>query len=759
MPLLALPLLGMLTALSAGPSAQPDPARYDVYRFGIRAAELTVTTTPKGSTYSIRKKDVAANAWSPVHSAPLAAVAADTGFLLWGSIRDLPAQLARIEKIDWQAHDAIGWPDRASIYERTRELAVAGKNLKATRWNKRDAHRPMDLVIGPKNEFLAAIDSRADIVVVRRGFEGFTTIAAWHDPKMSPAKYGYRSLGKQMMPAADGVGLATLVYLPSAEARGPFPAVFLRTPYGISGLINDYWHYAARGFAVVLQAVRGTSYNDPAARSEGELELMINEPADGKAALEWITQQPWSDGTICMQGPSYLGYTQWTAAMSGNPALKCLVPEVSMGTAFADQPYVGGGMLVGEAYYLFWLHDRKLLPGKTWTDVLAHRPLVTLDDYATGSNIPNWDRILLNSTNGPYWKGQDWHHAAIRPQLAAFMLSGWFDDDLPGTLSNWSLMARIGTAPQRLMLGPWKHGADLDRALNGYSYGLNSLREDFWLLKQQWYDHFLKGVDNDVTKTRVEYFVLGDNEWRTATAWPPTEAEPQTWYFHSDGLANQRFTSGSLTRTAPTTDEPAERYRYDPKNPVPNWMSFERMQRWEDLQTWQWDMKDIEARHDVVTFTSAVLEQDLTIAGDILAVFHASTDVKDTDWWVHVSDVDPAGRSNRLTLGSVRARFRNLDDPRYRGHGSNFEKEELLSGNLADVVKYQIGVKGVANTFKKGHRIRIAIMNALDNYTFPNSNTGDDEARVTETVIGTMKIHHTSGYPSHVVLPVLHRRD
>ena len=214
-----------------------------------------------------------------------------------------------------------------------------------------------------------------------------------------------------------------------------------------------------------------------------------------------------------------------------------------------------------------------------------------------------------------------------------------------------------------------------------------------------------------------------------------------------------------MSRDPPAADEPAEGYRYDPKDPVPNWMSFERMEHWEDLQTWQWDMKDLEARHDVVTFTSAPLDQDLTIAGDILAIVHASTDVKDTDWWVHVSDVDPAGRSNRLTLGSLRARFRNLEDPRFRGHGANFEKEELLSGTPADIVRYQIGVKGVANTFKKGHRIRVAIMNSLAGYTFPNSNTGGNEALVTETVVGTMRVHHTKLYPRLVVLPVLARPE
>lgn len=749
----------LLVLLAAGtpPLPQPvqSPVTYDVYLVGVRMAELVVD--PAAGRYTVRKKDLAANRWLPPRTVSAAALASDTAFRLVGSIQGVPALLPSVGRIGWNALSLVGWPDRATIYERHRELTatVGGGTVKASRWNQRDASRPMDLVIGADNRLVAAIDPRSDAVVVRRGYEGFTTVSRWNAPGVSPAKYGYRALGRQLVRMEDGTGLATLVYLPSADAPGPYPTVLIRTPYGISGLITNYWHYAARGFAVVLQATRGTSYGDPANRSEGQLELMVHEPSDGRDALAWITRQPWSDGGICMQGGSYVGYTQWTAAMSGNPALKCLVPEVSMGTAFTDQPYVGGGMLVGMAFYTFFMHDRALLPQRTWTEVLAHRPLVDLDDFGSGANLPNWDAQVLNATNGAYWKRQDWYDAPIRPELATFQISGWFDDDLPGTLSNWALMARIGTAPQRLLLGPWKHGYNTDRALNGYSYGLDAVRDDVWLLKQQWYDHHLKGVANGIAEPRVDYFVLGANEWRTATAWPPREARLEPWYFHSDGRAARLFTAGTLSRELPEGDEPADRYRYDPRDAVPNWMSFEQMQRWEDVQTYQWDMKDLESRHDVVTFTSAPLDADLTIAGDLLAVVHASTDVRDTDWWIHVSDVDPAGRSNRLTLGTVRARFRRLEDPRYRGRGANFEREELLSGNPDEVVKYEIGIKGVANTFRKGHRIRVAVMNAMANYTFPNSNTGGNEALVTETIVGNMAVHHSRLAPSHLLLPVL----
>lgn len=734
-------------------AAQPQLPYWDTYIAGVHVAEIRVT----GDQWTIRRKDRATNQWSPPHVAHANQLASDSAFVLWGRVRHLPRSLPTFGQMRWAPTEAWGWPGADVRYERTPPRSVRGsRSGTAVRWNEKDASNPLDLVVA-RGRLIAAIDPRNDIVFVRRGDEGFTTVGAWKAPGVSPARFGYRALDRQMVPMADGTRLATLVYLPAGEATGPFPTILIRSPYGISGLINTYWHHVARGYALVLQATRGTSYTDPVNRSEGALELMIHEPADGKATLDWIAAQPWSNGGVCMQGGSYLGYTQWTAAMSGHPALKCLIPEVSMGTAFADQPYVGGGMLVGMAYYAFFMHARPLLPGRTWSHVLAHRPIVDIDSFATGRNLPQWDALVGNAINGSYWRGQDWHRGGIRPELATLQVSGWFDDDLPGTLSNWALMQRTGTAPQRLLLGPWKHGYNSDRMLNGYRYGPDALRDDVWLLKQQWYDTHLKGMRNAGTRTRVEYFVLGENRWRAASAWPPKESRSQRWYLHGDGTAATSMTGGTLSPVAPTGEEPRERWDSDPADPAPNWMSFDQLQRWEDVQTFQYDMRAIEARPDVVTFTSAPLTRDLTIAGDIMVELHASTDVKDTDWWIHVSDVDPQGRSHRLTLGGLRARFRDLDDPVHRTQGENFTRERLLSGDPADVVRYRIGIKGVANTFRRGHRIRIAVMNAMANYTFPNSQTGEDEARATTTRKGQMTLHHSAMYPSHVALPVLPR--
>jgi putative CocE/NonD family hydrolase len=418
---------------------------------------------------------------------------------------------------------------------------------------------------------------------------------------------------------------------------------------------------------------------------------------------------------------------------------------------------MGGSFVEGQAFYTFWMLNEKLLPNRTWSEVLHHRPLNDIDRFATGKEIDSWNAMHDNLTNNDYWRRQDWYRGSEPREFSTLMTSGWFDDDFPGTESNWALMSKYGRGTQRLLIGPWRHNTNLDRMLNGYHFGPDALREDIWLQKQRWYDQFLFGKDTQSDQPVATYFVLGANEWRTADHWPPKEAVLEKWYFQSDGEAARLSSVGQLTKVPPAGDQPADRYRYDPKNPPPNWMSFDQMLRWEDVQTYPYDMKDIEARPDVVVFTSAPLEEDLTIAGELTAVVYASTDVKDTDWWAHVSDVDDRGRSHRITQGMIRARFRGNDDPQHHIFGSNFETEQLLSGDPTEVVRYQFGIRSIANTFKKGHRIRIAIMNALDNYSFPNSNTGQHEGKTTETVVGNMAVHHSAVYPSHVVLPVMPR--
>lgn len=730
---------------------------FDGYKRGVQIYQLDFSGAAT-QQYTLRRRDLSTLVWDDSISTAAEQVAEVEEFRLPGALADFPLQLNTLAKIDW-SNIVTAKPagiDASYTAHRHMHAQVNGETVEAVYWAQQDATYPMDLIIASDNRIIAAIDPSNDYVVVRRGYEQFTSVGRWQSSAVSAATFPRSSLPLSMMPTRSGKKLATRVFLPGGDATGPFATILVRTPYGISDLISRYETYVTRGYAVVLQAVGGTIYWDPASRSEGDhWNMMVQEVDDGADTLNWVTGQPWSDGSICMEGRSYYGYTQWSASMAKNPALKCLVPEVSMGTAFSDQPYMGGTFIQGFTYYTFWMLNKQLLPGRTWNDVLRHRPLIEIDSYATGEDIPTWNRFFENWRNNEFWQQQDWYRGDHARDLATLQIGGWFDDDYPGTRSNWALMQRYGTQPNRLVIGPWRHGHNRERALNGYDYGTDSLRDDLWLLKQKWYDRFLKGRDNGVDSVKVEYFMLGENAWRQSGTWPPAEAVDTRFYLNSGGSANLHADSGGLSTEIPNRGAAFDSLQYDPKAPVKNWYSFDLMQEWGDYQSFPYDFQDIEARADVAVYTSQVLEQDIAVAGNINLILYAATDVKDTDWWAYLSDVAPDNSSTRLSVGVIRARFRQLDDPVYHVFGSNFASEELLSGDIDEVVRYHISIPSIANTFRKGHRIRIAVMNSHDNYAFPNSNTGGDEGLVVDSRVGKMRIHHSEKYPSHVVLPVL----
>ena len=260
-----------------------DAIIYDEYRWGVHIAELSVSHTGDSAEYVLRRRDVYTDTWQDPVTAAAAELALNETFRLGGAIAQFPAQLAELANIDWSTARAIGWPDESSIYVRHRQITeqVNGHPVTASYWGLRDASVPMDLVVGVDNIIIAAIDVQRDWVVVRRGFERFTTVGGWKDSSMSQPLHAIRELKMVMMPTTAGPSLATRVYLPDGNIEGPFPAIFVRTPYGITNLIDKYWQYVVRGYAVVLQAARGTAYWDPESRSQGVWDSMIQEPPDG----------------------------------------------------------------------------------------------------------------------------------------------------------------------------------------------------------------------------------------------------------------------------------------------------------------------------------------------------------------------------------------------------------------------------------------------------------------------------------------------
>ena len=150
------------------------------------------------------------------------------------------------------------------------------------------------------------------------------------------------------------------------------PAVLIRTPYGKSAGASSYFRFVQRGYAVVIQDVRGRE------DSEGEWLPMYYEVEDGDDTLTWIGAQTWSDGNVGMTGGSYLGYVQWAAAASGNPHLKAMLSNVCAGSPFIDVPRRGGCFNSGMLAWAFMVSGQRanplLMAREDWDEVLNIRP-------------------------------------------------------------------------------------------------------------------------------------------------------------------------------------------------------------------------------------------------------------------------------------------------------------------------------------------------------------------------------------------------
>ncbi len=288
-------------------------------------------------------------------------------------------------------------------------------------------------------------------------------------------------------------------------------------------------------------------------------------------------------------------------------------------------------------------------------------------------------------------------------------------------------------------MGPWSHeeevesfGGDVD-----LSAGLTVIRDH----ELAFYDRHLNDESNGWDeRPPLELFVLGSNRWRGEREWPLPGTEFQPWYLRS---------GGSLDRVEPGAGEAVDTYLYDPADPVPTVGGVSSvLTMTQGAQTpvrpGPIDQRALEARHDVLSYTSDVLAQDVEVIGPVEMVLYAASDAKDTDFLVRLCDVHPDGRSIFVTEGILRARYRNSHEG---------DSTELLEPG--EVAEYRIRVYPTATTFLAGHRIRLDVTSSSFPRFSRNLNTGDDVGTGTRMQVARQSVLHTNRYPSHVVLPVV----
>ena len=583
-----------------------------------------------------------------------------------------------------------------------------------------------------------------------------------------------------MVPMRDGIRLATDLYLPP---RTPAPAVVMRTPYerDADANVGAFISLARRGFVVVAQDCRGTGGSEP-----DFWDYYLREPEDSYDLIEWITHQDWYDGFIGSTGGSYVGQTQWCMAMHSK--MSAIVPEVSglgigintvhlhmflnayaksmgnsadlqdvsyedleaimldetLATGYFNEPLFRplpdavfkrlpelAGLSPYAAQQRLWAYYCSLSDADRVELVkeITGAPHVTIVEVESLSQIfgptISHDRHTLPHT--------DMEEVARSLHAPALLVSGWYDWGLNDLFATWDLLDRAAPEPlrsqNRMIIAPSAHGhAGYHEGREGHPeldrpYRTAGIIE----MQARWYQAVREGTAS--SWPTVIYYLMGANEWRAADSWPIRDAEPARFYLGPDG---------SLASQAPQSPAEPDDYAYDPHDPPPT--------KGGSIVSWVYppgsvDVSDVQARPDVLTYSTEPLSEDLDVAGPLRMVLYASSSAVDTDFVARLTDVFPDGRAIQLQAGALRARYRDV----------GAEPSFLEPGR---VYRLEIDLWATANRFRAGHRLRVDISSG----DFPkfdrNTNLGGQPG---EPVPAQQRIFHDPEHPSHLEVQVLPR--
>ncbi len=558
------------------------------------------------------------------------------------------------------------------------------------------------------------------------------------------AMYDVRVLHDQRVPLSDGVKASADVYLPLGQ--GPWPVIYQWTPYESTRERFIEWGvwFAQRGYAAVVQDVRGRY------ESDGHFLAWERDGVEAVDAIEWAASAPWSNGRIGTWGRSYGAIVQWQLARHQHPAVRCLAPHVICDDYYGDCHYAGGvfqlALSLGAA--LIWNASLSLvtLPSARHTvltdRVLKHLPLIEMDEVAIGRELATWRTWLEHPTYDAYW--QQFDHTAIfdRVNVPIFQQCGWFDAYPGSTMRAFSGM----DVPQKVLMGPWSHEEEVSRHLGGVDFGPEA---DGFIRAHElrWYDHWLKEQDTGLMdEPAVSLFTMGANRWRHDDEWPPPGTAFTPFYLHSGGRANTSGGDGTLSADAPSPGEPADHYLSDPEDPVPtvggnNSVATMMANSSVPVAPGPADQAPIERRDDVLVYTGDALDRDLEVTGPIEMLLYAASSARDTDFFVRLADVAPDGRSTFIAEGMVRAR-----------HRGGFESSELLEPG--EVAEYRIRCYPTSNVFRRGHRLRLTVSSSSFPRFARNLQTGESIATGTRIEVARQTVLHTDAYPSHILLPI-----
>ncbi|RBW52513.1 CocE/NonD family hydrolase [Ruegeria sp. A3M17] len=551
---------------------------------------------------------------------------------------------------------------------------------------------------------------------------------------------GAPDLADVMVTVPDGVRLATDVYLPAES--GPRPTVLMRLPYGkrTYGEVR-FWvrELTRRGFAVVAQDMRGR-YG-----SEGTFAPYPNEGPDGAATLDWIINQPWSNGRVGTLGCSALGESQLMLAAQGHPALHAIVPIAAggaIGSVEGKNAYFSGfeGGVFNLAAGVGWFGTEggKTAPKSGYhpidpDDVLDGLPVVGLVAQLR-SDETDYEAFLQNFDNPQYWRDAGYITGNEAFSVPALFIDTWHDPGIDSSLTLAETLQNAG-ASVNTIIGAGTHcnylGTDGDTVVGDLPVSPDRRIGYVDLISRFLAWHLGNGPAIDLPE--YTYFTLVDNQWREANKWPPADAIQKQLYLSA---------GQSLLWKKSAISDLKSSFLSDPENPVPSIGGPLCCTGNPEDREGPVLQNSIEKRDDVLLFSSAPLEQPITVAGPIQAKLWVTISTPDSDLVLRISDVDTQGNSLLVQEGALRLRYRG-----------GFETPELMTpGQIYEVT---VDMRQIAYKFEAGHQIRLHVAGTNFPRLSRNTNTGGPIYSETEFRSTEITVLSDINEPSALILQTL----
>ena len=546
----------------------------------------------------------------------------------------------------------------------------------------------------------------------------------------------------------DSIKLHTTIYSPKNK-NITYPIILQRTPYSCRPYgekeykknISPNIHLMKQGNIIVYQDVRGrwmsegTYDNMRAYIPNKKTNKDVDESSDTYDTIDWLVNNvDNNNGNVGIWGISYPGFYATYATLDAHPALKASSPQACIGDFYFDDFHHNGAYLLSYFRIMPLFGTQKNIPSDTawykfpdlktkdqYKGIRDPRQLSNLDKYFQNQNIDNPSLKMNNNTDNFFWneitqhpnydsiwqkKGIIQHLKNIKPTVATMIVGGWFDaEDLYGPLETYKTIEKYNPENYNtIVFGPWDHGAwarSKGKNIVGNYYFGDSISEFFQKnIETEFFNHFLKENGDANTGLPEAYvFDTGKKEWKTFEKWPPENAVKEVAYL----TENQKLTTNKVNTKA-------IKFISDIKRPVPYTEDIKTVFTPRKYMTD--DQRFAARRPDVLVFETMILENDFTLAGDILAKLVVATTGTDADWIVKIVDVHPSdneeqeeGMQDHLKMSNyhllvrsevMRGRFRN-----------SFSKPEPFAANKA--TKVNIKLQDVFHTFKKGHKLQIQV--------------------------------------------------